>query len=164
MALIVNKKEFENLETENFALKEKITILETRLSVKDKALTEYRLKIEALQTEIDVLEVELEKRSRDNLEQSFLHQLGELKAKHSTETATLHQKICDLQIHPHNERGAGRKEKATPERKELIIKLFSKGISQNKIARILTEQSGEKWNKTTVRNIIIAKQNASQTD
>ena len=56
----------------------------------------------------------------------------------------------------HNERGAGRKPKATPEQREYILSLASQGISHYQIARIMTKQTGGKWNKTTIRNMVIA--------
>ena len=69
------------------------------------------------------------------------------------------ERITILQIRPHNERGAGRKHRATSEQREYIISLSYQGISQNKIAGIISNQTGEKWNRTTIRNIIIVAKN-----
>lgn len=59
----------------------------------------------------------------------------------------------------HNERGAGRKPKATEEQGSYILKLYADGHNFNQIAKIMTEKTGSKWNRVTVRNIVIAKNN-----
>ena len=71
----------------------------------------------------------------------------------------LEKEIATLKTRTHNERGAGRKHRATPEQREYIISLSTQGVSQNKIAGIMTNQTGAKWNKTTIRNIIITAKN-----
>ena len=87
------------------------------------------------------------------------HQVKRICQLYNDYISELEEEIAALQTRPHNERGAGRKHKATPEQREYIISLFSQGISQNKIARMMTEQTGSQWNKTTIRNMIIAEKN-----
>ena len=84
------------------------------------------------------------------------HQVEKIKIQYHAEIQALKEEIAALQTRPHNERNAGRKRKATPEQIEYILSLSADGHSQVKIAKILTEQTGGKWNKSTVRNIIIS--------
>jgi predicted RNase H-like nuclease (RuvC/YqgF family) len=53
----------------------------------------------------------------------------------------------------HNERGAGRKSKATDENVAEISRLRTEGYSYSQIANILTENSGEYISKSTVAKI-----------
>ena len=77
--------------------------------------------------------------------------------------AELEEEIATIKANrSHNERGAGRKPKATPEQREHILSLASQGISHYQIARMITAQTSDKWNKTTIRNMIIASENAPQ--
>lgn len=156
MALWNNKQDFESLQTENEQLQEKLSSLEIRLSVKEKGLAEKQKRIAELEQQVGDLETSLEKHKPTTSPNLFSHEIESLRQQHSLEIAKLEQKITALQIRPHNERGAGRKQKATPEQRDFILSLFSQGVSQVKIAKILAEQSGEKWNKSTVRNIILS--------
>ena len=115
--------------------------------------------LEALQAENAEFEdkvAELEARLSNSLSSAHVKMMYQKFNDYITE---LEEEIAVLKNRPHNERGAGRKHKATPEQREHIISLFSSGISQNKIARMMTEQTGDQWNKTTIRNIIIAGKN-----
>ena len=115
--------------------------------------------LEALQTENAELQEKiaaLEERLSDSISS---HQVKKIRDIYNKYLDELEEEIAALKNRPHNERGAGRKHKATPEQREYIISLFSQGISQNKIARMMTEQTGGTWNKTTIRNIIIAGKN-----
>jgi chromosome segregation ATPase len=148
MALF-NKKEVEALQAENAKLNDKIILLEARLSARDTALREYRDMVEKLTAEVEGYKTKMTKnyasRQIKNLQQHYDHSIDKLQ-----------EEIVALKIRPHNERGAGRKHKATPEQRDYIVSLFSSGISQNKIARMMSEQTNDKWNKTTIRNIIIS--------
>jgi chromosome segregation ATPase len=148
MALF-NKKEAEALQAENAKLNDKIILLEARLSARDTALREYRDMVEKLTAEIEGYKTKMTKnyasRQIKNLQQQYDHSIDKLQGE-----------IASLKIRPHNERGAGRRHKATREQRDYIIALFSSGINQNKIARIMSEQTNDKWNKTTIRNIIIS--------
>jgi len=64
------------------------------------------------------------------------------------ETLQAENDVLKEKISVFNERGARRKHRATPEQREHIISLSYQGVSQNKIADIMTNQTGEKWNKT----------------
>jgi len=77
----------------------------------------------------------------------------------AAEIAELRRQLETAKIRPHNERGAGRKRKATDEQFLLICSLRLKDKSYNYIARVLAEQYGGKWNKTTVRNTFMAEKN-----
>jgi predicted nucleic acid-binding Zn-ribbon protein len=87
------------------------------------------------------------------------HKVKKVCQLYDDQIAKFEEEIAALQNRPHNERGAGRKHKATPEQRDYIVSLFSQGVSQHQIARMMTERTGGKWNKTTVRNIIIAAKN-----
>ena len=130
MALF-NNKEIESLQAENMELKNKIVHLKNEIMKYESRLAKYI--------------------SPEHFKKHF--------QSLSNYATDLEEQIAALETRPHNERGAGRKHKATSEQREHILSLFSSGVSQNKIARIITEQTGEKWNKTTVRNIIIASKN-----
>ena len=151
MALF-NKKEFESLQAENAELKDKIILLEARLSARDKKLSECNDTIEQLNAEIKKYKVQL-------TDTFSSHQVKNLQQQFNKYISELENEIAALKNRPHNERGAGRKHKATSEQRNYILSLFEQGISQYKIARMMTEQTGGKWNKTTVRNIIIAANN-----
>ena len=127
MALF-NNKEIESLQAENAELRDKIVHLENEIEKYKSRLAKY-------------ISPEKFKKHFQSL---------------SNYATDLEEQIAILETRPHNERGAGRKHKATPEQREHILSLFSSGVSHNKIARMMTEQTGGKWNKTTVRNIIIA--------
>jgi hypothetical protein len=114
---------------------------------------------ETLQAENAVLKeknISLETRLSDSFSS---HKVKKVCKLYDDRIAKLEEELAALQNRPHNERGAGRKHKATPEQRAYIISLCSQGISQHQIARIMTERTGGKWNKTTVRNIIIAAKN-----
>ena len=130
MALF-NSKEIESLQAENAELRDKIVHLENEIMEYKSKLAKYI--------------------SPEHFKKHF--------QSLSSYATDLEEQIAALENRPHNERGAGRKHKATPEQREHILSLFSSGVSQNKIARILSEQTGVRWNKTTVRNIIIASKN-----
>ena len=148
MALF-NNKEIETVQTENAELKNKILTLEVRLSAKNKILSENKIELEKLTAELEKCKTELSN--------SFpSHRVEKVRQYYDDYISKLEKQVTILQTRPHNERGAGRKHKATQEQREYIISLFSQGISQNRIARIMTEQTGDKWNKTTIRNIVIA--------
>jgi predicted nucleic acid-binding Zn-ribbon protein len=151
MALF-NNKELEALQTENTELKDKIATLEVRLSTREKALSEHKQTIDKLTAEAEKYKAELSN--------SFpSHRVEKVKQYYEDIISKLEDEVAVLQARPHNERGAGRKHRATPEQRDCILSLFSSGISQNQIARMMTEQTGGKWNKTTVRNIIISAKN-----
>lgn len=155
MALWNNKQDFEFLQSENEQLQEKASSLEIRLSVKEKGLKEKQKRIAKLEQKVNDLTTKLEKYKPTTSPNLFFHDMENLRQQHAIEIAKLEQKISALQIRPHNERGAGRKPKATSTQRDFILSLFAQGVSQVKIAKILTEQSGDKWNKSTVRNIIL---------
>ena len=77
----------------------------------------------------------------------------------AAEIAELRRQLADAKINPHNERGAGRSRKATPEQINLILSLRAEGKSYSYIAHALTEKYGGKWNKTNVRNTVTSEKN-----
>lgn len=54
----------------------------------------------------------------------------------------------------HNQRGAGRKSRITPEIKQMIIDLKSQNITQSEIAKKLTASTGEHWSRSTVGQVL----------
>lgn len=64
-----------------------------------------------------------------------------------TEIKIQHQK-------PHNERGAGRKRKATKEMMERVKALHVKGLSQQNIAQAVSDELGISISRTTVGEIV----------
>ena len=151
MALF-NNKEFETLQTENTELKAEVSSLRIQLNMNGINLIEANQMIEKLSAEV-------ERFNSKRLKNISSHQVENACQNYINKISKLEKEIDALQNRPHNERGAGRKHKATPEQSDYIISLFSQGISQNKIAKIMTEQTGDKWNKTTIRNIIIRSKN-----
>ena len=66
----------------------------------------------------------------------------------------LTSKLSVLENPAHNERGAGRKSKATEENVSEILRLRDEGLSYSQIAGILTENNGEYISKSTVAKIV----------
>lgn len=153
---LFNNKELEALQTENDRLRDKITTLEVRLSAKDKAIADMRDEIVNLESQADEYRSVIEKYKTSAANFIPFHEVEKIKRELYGEIQALKSELARPQICTHNERGAGRKRKATQEQVNYILSLHADGCSQMKIAKILTEQSGGKWNKSTVRNIIIA--------
>jgi len=151
-----NNKEFEALQAENDKLKDRIALLEVRLSAKDKAIIEMRSQIDELEIQNEEYIAAIDKLEIAASDKISFHEVEKIRREYLSKISALEEQRSALRIRPHNERGAGRKYKATPEQVEYILSLSADGHSQVKIAKILTEQSGEKWNKSTVRNIIIS--------
>ena len=157
MALF-NNKEFEALQAENTKLNDKITSLETRLSARDRALSEYKDMVEELEKQIEHLKTE-NKKYKLQLSDSFSsHKVKNVCQLYDEQIAKFEEEIAALQIRPHNERGAGRKRKATPAQTEMILSLVNQGKSYYSIAKILSTEYNEPWNRTTIRNLVIALQ------
>jgi len=155
MALF-NNKLLETLQIENTELKDKIISLETRLSIKDKVLSENRIAIDELEKQIELLNIEIEK-YKFKLANSFSsHQVNKVRQYYDNYISEIESEIAALQNRPHNERGAGRKRKATPEQIEMILSLVNQGKSYYAIAKILSDEYNERWNKTTVRNTVLS--------
>ena len=155
MALF-NNKEIDALQTENDKLKDKIALLEVRLATKDKAVMEMRLQIDELETRNEEYTATIDKLEIAASNKISFHEIEKIRREYLSKISALEQQIAALRIRPHNERGAGRKSKATPKQVEYSLSLSADGHSQIKIAEILTGQTGDKWNKSTVRNIIIS--------
>ena len=81
---------------------------------------------------------------------------------HNKIIAELQQQIDDLKstkinICPkpiHNERGAGRKSRVTPQALDLIQSLANSGLSHKAIAEKLTDETGKRWSKSTIGYLI----------
>ena len=151
-----NNKEFESLQAENNKFKDRIALLEVRLSAKDKAIIEMRSQIDELETLNEEYTATIDKLEIAASNKISFHEVEKIRREYLSKISALEEQRSALRIRPHNERGAGRKYKATPEQVEYILSLSADGHSQVKIAEILTGQTGNKWNKSTVRNIIIS--------
>ena len=136
---LFNNKELEALQSENRRLQTELEQLQTREDF-------HRTTILSLNQGVEKL--------RDHL----LSQEQDISAK-DAEISDLAQRLAAVSTRPYNERGAGRKRKATLEQILLIRSLRMEGKSYGAIARILTEQYGDKWNRATVRNTFIAEKN-----
>ena len=156
MALF-SKKEFEILQAKNEVLESRIAVLEFNISLNDKLLSEREAKIRELENKIELLNIEI--KEHENRQDFSSHHVKKFHEDYDKEIDKLEKEISTLKTRPHNERGAGRKHRATPEQREYIISLSAQGVSQNKIAGIMMNQTGAKWNKTTIRNIIISAKN-----
>jgi predicted nucleic acid-binding Zn-ribbon protein len=144
------------LQPDNAVLEEKIVSLEKQLSTKNKALSESKKMIKDLSVEVEELKTKLANMLSDEKIKQVCDFYGEEISKLNDAVSKLEEENASLKTRPHNERGAGRKYKATPEQREQILLLSSQGINHNQIARMMTEQTGGKWNKTTIRNIVIS--------
>lgn len=151
-----NNKEFEALQAENEKLKDKIALLEVRLSAKNKAIVEMRSQIDEMKTQNEEYTAAIDKLKIAASNKISFHEVEKIRQEYLSKISALENRLSATQIRPHNERNAGRKRKAKPEQALQILSLHADGLSHVKIAKILTEQSGDKWNKSTVRNIIIA--------
>ena len=144
MALF-NKKELEALQQENTTAKDKIASLETRIATLRKENTRQNAEIEELKAK---------------LKNSFpSHQVRKVTQDLNNQIIVLEDQLVEFQNRPHNERGAGRKNRATPEQVAYILALSREGKSYNAIAKMLSAEYDTPWNKTTVRNIVLAARN-----
>jgi uncharacterized coiled-coil protein SlyX len=144
---------------DNAVFEDKIASFEKQLSSKDKALSESKKMIAELTAEVKELKNRLENMLSEERIKQVCDFYGEQISELNDAVSKLEEENASLKTRPHNERGAGRKHKATPEQREQILLLSSQGINHNRIARMMTEQTGGKWNKTTIRNIVIAAKN-----
>jgi len=87
------------------------------------------------------------------------HKVKEVCQEFNNYIDTLESELSALKNRPRNERGAGRKRKATSEQVALILSLSDEGKSHSAIAKILSTEYNEPWNKTTVRNVVLAAKN-----
>lgn len=158
MALF-NNKELDAFQAENNQLKDKIATLEVRLSAKDKAIVEMRSQIDEMTTQNEEYAATIDKLKIAASNKISFHEVEKIRQEYLSKISALESRLSATQIRPYNERGAGRKRRATPEQVEQILSLSADGYSQVKIARILTEQTGDNWNKSTVRNIILTANN-----
>jgi hypothetical protein len=80
------------------------------------------------------------------------------KAEHEKALANLRQeyerKLSGMKPRVHNERGGGRKRVASKEVVDKAIALYSEGLTQLKIAEILSEEYGIKIGRTTIGDIV----------
>ena len=143
---IFSNKEFEALQVENRRLADRINTLEVLSSNRAKSIGEMRTARQNAEEKIE-------------FQNQQIKSLEEIIRKKDSEIDNLKRQLAAAHIHPHNERGAGRKRKATPEQTAIILSLRMEGKSYDQIARILNERFGEDWNKTTVRNTHIAAKN-----
>lgn len=67
---------------------------------------------------------------------------------------TILTKIKNQQKKPHNERGAGRKRRATKEVIQRVIELREEGLSQQNIVHIVSDELGISISRTTVSEIV----------
>ena len=158
MALF-NNKLLETLQAENAELKDKIISLETRLSVKDKLLSENITTIDEFEKKIELLNAEIEKYKTKLTNTYSSHQVDKVRQVYDNFISELESEIAALKDRPHNERGAGRKRKATPEQFAMILSLINQGKSYYSIAKILSTEYNKLWNKTTVRNTVLSANN-----
>ena len=141
-----NNKEFEALQTENLRLQTEIERLRSELKITQDREAFYKSTIKIYE------------QATENFRQRLLSQEQEILDK-DAEIAKLTRQLASTSVRPHNERGAGRKYRATPEQRELILSLKNDGLGCGGIVRILSEHYGAAWNKTTVRNAIMAEKN-----
>lgn len=76
--------------------------------------------------------------------------LALLQEKHAQEVA----KINNRQSTEHNERGAGRRKKATNQVVLRVLELRQEGLSQQKISKVILEELGIAISRTTVGEIV----------
>jgi len=136
---VFNNKELEALQAENLRLQGEIERLQDREAFYKSTIKTYE-------------------QATENFRQRLLLQEQAILGK-DAEIAELTQQIPTINTRPHNERGAGRKYRATPEQRALILSLKKDGVGYGGIARILSERYGAAWNKTTVRNTVLAERN-----
>lgn len=151
------KQEVEVLEEEIQNLHGKLSTCELRLKHRDDTISTQRKQMEKLNDDLSAKDKEISVcQGTSKIFVSKIEFLSNQIQILQSENTQLREQITATPIRPHNERNAGRKHKATSEQVQYILSLFSEGHSQVKIAKILSEQSGDKWNKSTVRNIIIS--------
>jgi len=143
---IFGSKEIEALRVENKRLADKANTLEVQLSVRGRSIDEMRVAL----------------RNAEEIADSHEQQIGKLKEiirEKDAEIADLKSRLVEKCIRPCNERGAGRKRKATSEQVQLILSLKMEGKSYRHIASVLSAKYGGNWNKSTVRNAHLSAKN-----
>jgi len=138
MALFSNK-ELEALQIENKRLRTELERMQCREE-------SYKSTISALNQGVEKFREQLLSFQRETENQA-------------AEITELRRQLANAKKKPHNERGAGRSRKATAEQINFILFLRAEGKSYDYIAHALTEKYGGKWNKTNVRNTVIAEKN-----
>ena len=136
---IFNSKEFEALQAENRRLQSELERLRSRAEFNRATIVSLNQGVENFREHILSLQAII--RDKDD------------------EIEDLNRRLAAASVRPHNERGAGRKQRATPEQAALIHSLRMNGGSYGSIAHALTKQFGGEWNKTTVRNNFMAGKN-----
>ena len=143
---LFNNKEFETLQAENQRLLADIERLRSELKISQDREAFYKSTIMTYE------------QATENFRQRLLSQEQEITEK-DAEIAELTRQLATVSARPHNERGAGRKYRATPEQRALILSLKNDGLGYGSIASILSERYGTAWNKTTIRNTVLAEKN-----
>lgn len=102
---------------------------------------------EKLNKKIDLMREQLKERITLQEHEKALALLQE---KHAQELA----KINNRQLKKHNERGAGRRKKATNQVVLRVLELRQEGLSQQKISKVILEELGIAISRTTVGEIV----------
>jgi TolA-binding protein len=134
-----------------FSSKERIAELE-------QALSGARAQIQFLQQELDSMR---EKAKKLQLEKGFTQILlmdeQVINTRLSHQLAEAEQNRCLPK--KHNECGAGRKSRVTPQIVETLLHLKGQGLSLKQMTGELAAQTGERWSKSTVAHILKAHEN-----
>lgn len=104
------------------------------------------LKVEALEKRIETLKAKL-------LSSVPLTEHNQVVEFHKNQNTSLRNVMERLKKNPkiHNQRGAGRKSRITPDNIAFTKQALSQGKGITEIARHLSQASGKPWSKSTVR-------------
>jgi septal ring factor EnvC (AmiA/AmiB activator) len=129
-----------------FSSKERIAELE-------QALSEARAEIQSLRQELESMHKEAKKlQMQKGFFQIMLEDEQKIKVRLSKQLAEAEQNRCPPK--KHNERGAGRKPRATPQIIETLLNFKGQGFSLKQMDGELAVQTGQPWSKSTVAHIL----------
>jgi len=106
--VLFNNKEIDALQTENDKLKDKIALLEVRLSAKDKAIIEMCSQIDELETLNEEYTATIDKLEIAASNKISFHEVEKIRQEYLSKISALEEQLSALRIRPRNERGAGR--------------------------------------------------------
>ena len=99
-----NNKEFEALQAENDKLKDRIALLEVRLSTEDKAIIGMRSQIEDMKIQNEEYEATIDKLEIAASNKSSFHEVEKIRQEYLSKIGALEQQIAAMKTRPHNER------------------------------------------------------------
>lgn len=153
-----NHTQVEELQNENQRLQEQVLKYHREMiRYKDSGNTEHSVENANLKIRCNLLQTEVD-RLKQQLDQSVSRTEHEESIRASKEQILGLRKIIENlrnQPKPHNERGAGRKSRITPEHVVFVKKAKTEGKSLSEIARLLSDYSERPWSKSTIRYILI---------